>query len=180
ISKVILNWAKVYGKEYKLEISDTEDGPWTECAYVADNPGAGLITHEFPPQTGRHVRMYGMTSSGGGFSLYEMAVYGEAVVAVETRPENEIGQPDLPNLEQNYPNPFNSATVINYFLPHSAPARLTIFNLAGQKVATLADGMHQAGMHSIQWHAENQTSGLYFYQLETDDLKVVKKLLLQR
>lgn len=70
------------------------------------------------------------------------------------------------SLGQNYPNPFNPMTIFKYSLPVDAHVRLTIFNLLGQEVATLADGVQAAGFKSVTWNANGYPSGVYFYRLE--------------
>ena len=82
----------------------------------------------------------------------------------------EESVPTSYRLEQNYPNPFNPATTISFEMPAAGAARLTVFNLLGEEVATLVDGLLQAGHHSAVWGGTDMTgrpvsSGLYFYQL---------------
>ncbi|MCK5573561.1 MAG: T9SS type A sorting domain-containing protein, partial [Bacteroidetes bacterium] len=82
----------------------------------------------------------------------------------------EESVPTSYRLEQNYPNPFNPATTISFEMPAAGAARLTVFNLLGEEVTTLVDGLLQAGHHSAVWGGTDMTgrpvsSGLYFYQL---------------
>lgn len=69
-------------------------------------------------------------------------------------------------LSQNYPNPFNPSTTIEFALPQSAKVNISIFNLLGEKIHTLADGKMSQGVHSINWNASNLSSGVYFYRIE--------------
>ncbi|PJA26380.1 MAG: hypothetical protein CO189_11090 [candidate division Zixibacteria bacterium CG_4_9_14_3_um_filter_46_8] len=78
----------------------------------------------------------------------------------------------------NYPNPFNASTEIRYSLPAEAKVRLEVFNLLGQKVATLIDGVQVAGQHSIVWDAASMSSGAYFYSLTTDINTITRKMVL--
>ncbi|MEW6411959.1 MAG: S8 family serine peptidase [Candidatus Zixiibacteriota bacterium] len=87
----------------------------------------------------------------------------------------------LPNeygLGQNYPNPFNPTTEIFFSLPENSRVKLEVFNIRGQRVTTLADGMYTAGQHSVTWDASSVASGVYFYRLETDNFVDQKKMLL--
>ena len=86
--------------------------------------------------------------------------------------------PDAFSLGQNYPNPFNPATEIEFSLPRSANIRMEIYNIAGQKVATLVDGQRDAGQHSVFWDASENASGVYFYRLSADDFVDTRKMLL--
>jgi len=83
-------------------------------------------------------------------------------------------------LRQNYPNPFNAQTTIRYSLPESGPVTLTIYNLLGQKIATLFDGLQTAGEHSLMWDASKMNSGEYFARLvfnnmsQTTNMAIIK------
>ena len=73
-------------------------------------------------------------------------------------------------LGQNYPNPFNPSTIIPYQLPTSAHVRLEVFNLLGQRLATLVDAEQAAGMHTAQWDATDAAgravgAGVYIYRM---------------
>jgi len=87
------------------------------------------------------------------------------------------------NLKQNYPNPFNHSTQIRFSLNKSGRAQLNIFNLQGQLVKNLIDEVRKSGAYQVLWDGTNQSnqplcSGLYFYQLKTDNQVITKKMLL--
>jgi hypothetical protein len=89
------------------------------------------------------------------------------------------------SLEQNYPNPFNSETMIRFALPAKTVVELAVFDLVGQKVATLVSEMREAGMHVVRWDGRGgggrePGSGVYLYQLKGGDGRRVdtRKLLL--
>ncbi|MCD4691917.1 MAG: T9SS type A sorting domain-containing protein, partial [Calditrichales bacterium] len=71
-------------------------------------------------------------------------------------------------LHQNYPNPFNPTTTISYQLPAISQVDLGIYNLLGQKVATLVSQMQSAGNYTVEWDASGFASGVFCYKLETD------------
>jgi len=70
------------------------------------------------------------------------------------------------DLEQNYPNPFNPTATINYRLAVESRATLRIYNLLGEVVQVLTDGVKQAGFETVAWDATKLPSGTYFYKLE--------------
>jgi len=91
--------------------------------------------------------------------------------------------PDHFELSQNYPNPFNPQTEIRFSLPRSSNVNLSIFNTAGQKVATLVDRSMPAGEHVVRWsgvgdHGRNVATGVYFYRLLAEDFSDSKKMVL--
>jgi hypothetical protein len=84
-------------------------------------------------------------------------------------------------LAQNYPNPFNPDTIIRYTLPVTCHVNLSIYNLLGQKVATLVSEKQTAGKYQVQWDASAFASGVYFYRLRTNKgFMHTKKLILLR
>ena len=73
-------------------------------------------------------------------------------------------------LGPNYPNPFNPSTIIPYKLAASSEVRLEVFNLLGQRIATLVDGERSAGFHTATWHATDAAgravgTGVYIYRM---------------
>ena len=83
----------------------------------------------------------------------------------------------------NYPNPFNPTTNIKYSIPEQSRVSLTIYNLLGQKVATLVDQVQQSGIYTANWNGTNDggmavTSGLYLYRLNAGSFVATKKMLL--
>jgi hypothetical protein len=81
-------------------------------------------------------------------------------------------------LHQNYPNPFNPSTTINYELPIANYVDLSIYNVIGQKVASLVSRNQSPGSYQVEWDAKGFPSGIYYYQISTDDYRAVKKMLL--
>ncbi|MBO6793705.1 MAG: T9SS type A sorting domain-containing protein [Balneolaceae bacterium] len=82
------------------------------------------------------------------------------------------------SLLQNYPNPFNPSTNIGYTLAEKADVELSIYNMLGQKVATVVNQTQEAGSYSITWQAGNLSSGVYIYQLKTGDKSFTKRMML--
>ncbi len=94
--------------------------------------------------------------------------FGNVAVSVEDR-FDDSGIAAGYTLSQNYPNPFNPATNIEFSLPQPGMVTLTVYNMLGQKVATLVSGELQAGKHSYHWDASGLASGVYLYRLTAAD-----------
>ncbi len=112
-------------------------------------------------------------------STTNLTVSPDMVAAVQQAPIQPVNY----SLEQNYPNPFNPTTQIAFSVPTSMHVTVTIFNILGQRIATLVDGHMSAGSHVVTWNARNQNgemmpTGVYFYRLSTPTFTAVKKMLL--
>ncbi len=83
-------------------------------------------------------------------------------------------------LMQNYPNPFNPTTNINFTLPKNSNVRLSVYNLLGQKVATLMDKPLTAGQYHVTFNGSDLPSGVYFYTLRAGNFVATKKMILMK
>jgi hypothetical protein len=81
-------------------------------------------------------------------------------------------------LAQNYPNPFNPSTVIEYRMPASGYVSLRVYNMLGQVVRTLVDGVQSAGNYSVRFEGSSLSTGVYFYRLQTGSFVSVRKMLM--
>ncbi|MEN8228389.1 MAG: T9SS type A sorting domain-containing protein [Bacteroidota bacterium] len=83
-------------------------------------------------------------------------------------------------LEQNFPNPFSQTTMITYRLEEPAEIELTVYNLLGQKIATLADALAMAGRYTVEFNASALTPGVYFYRLKAGDFMMIQKMVVDQ
>lgn len=119
-----------------------------------------------------------------------LPIYTEVEYAVLIHPkpsgvEDEIGTsiPKDFELLQNHPNPFNMETVIRYHLRKPSAVTLNVYNILGQKVATLVDEYQQAGTKTVIWDGKDKNgddlaSSVYFYELRAGDVKQSKRMVL--
>ena len=101
--------------------------------------------------------------------------YGEFV---EVNVPIDTEHPRSPTLLPNYPNPFNPSTTITFELPEASDVRLSVYGITGQMVGVLVNGHRSAGRHTVQFHAEGLSSGMYLYRLQTGDVVQTRKMLL--
>ncbi len=90
----------------------------------------------------------------------------------------EAAVPDRISFFQNYPNPFNDATTLKFYIPQAGRAILSVYDIQGQKVATLMDDIQQAGVHTVVWDASELASGIYFLKLSTGSGSITRKAVL--
>jgi hypothetical protein len=105
-------------------------------------------------------------------------------VSVKSRERN---LPESFFIEQNYPNPFsakgygtfgNPSTTIRFGLPAASHVTVEVFNMLGQKVATLFDGRKDAGVHDLQFNAVNLSAGVYLYRIQAGEVVSINRMVL--
>jgi len=114
-------------------------------------------------------------------TLYAGLTHGlyHTLVPVTSIPETELTQlPTAPILLGNYPNPFNSTTAISFSLPKSSETKLAVYNLSGERVATLLSQNEPAGTHSVRWSAQGYSSGVYFLKMSMGTMTQTRKIVL--
>lgn len=97
--------------------------------------------------------------SGGEFEL----IFATGIVVGVEDIAGEI--PTNYRLEQNFPNPFNPSTTIRYAVPEQSHVKIQVYNLLGQRIATLVDEINDTGNYEITWHPDGP-SGTYVYRIE--------------
>jgi len=93
--------------------------------------------------------------------------------------------PEKISLSPNYPNPFNLETTFEYGLPKESRVRLVIYNVKGQEVRSLVDGLQPAGFKKMIWNGRNNFgieigSGVFFLRLEVNGETFTRKITLQK
>ena len=106
--------------------------------------------------------------------------YGVKAYMITSIDNENTNIPNGFSLSQNYPNPFNPTTKINFTIPVAGRTELTIYNMLGQKVATVVDKELSAGTYQYNFNANDLSSGLYFYTLQSNSKMETKKMLLLR
>ena len=106
-------------------------------------------------------------------------IYHKSALVTEFEPAVNLAEQKF-DLKQNYPNPFNPTTAISYQLPTASHVDLHIFNIIGQKVASLVSKRQQAGSYKIEWDAGGYSSGVYFYRIQAGSFIAIKKLILMK
>jgi parallel beta-helix repeat protein/predicted outer membrane repeat protein len=122
---------------------------------------------------------------GLGANRSDMGAYGgdNADWPTAVGQDEERGRSPIPSsfsLYQNYPNPFNSQTFLRYDLLKSGQITVSIYNVLGQRVATLYEGHQEVGEHKVVWKANDCSTGIYFAKLKFNDhSKTIKMILLK-
>ena len=83
-------------------------------------------------------------------------------------------------LSQNYPNPFNPTTIIRFEVPKTSKIKLTIYDAVGKSVRVLADALFEKGIYEKTLDAKELASGVYIYEIKSDDVTLRQKMVLQK
>src|ERR1035437_3211895 len=83
-------------------------------------------------------------------------------------------------LNQNYPNPFNPSTTIRFEVPKNSRIKLTVYNMLGEAVKVLSDAFFEEGVYEKTFDARELASGVYIYELKSDDVLLKQKIVLQK
>lgn len=131
---------------------------------------------EFPYNI--YIRDETMYIAGGGDGVYILR--NNLLTSIASNPAT---RPVGFHLAQNYPNPFNPETVISYQLSVVNDVTVTVYDLLGRKVRTLADRRQSAGQYSVAWDGRDDAGkpvagGVYFFQLQAGELRAVRKGIL--
>jgi hypothetical protein len=92
--------------------------------------------------------------------------------------QNDKDIPKEYKLYNNYPNPFNPTTNVQFSIVNVHYVTLKVFDILGRNVATLVNEQLQPGTYEVTWNAQNYTSGVYFYRLQSGDFTDTKRMLM--
>ena len=104
--------------------------------------------------------------------------YSEELNFEITDVAGETALPTKYSLSNNYPNPFNPSTQIKFAIPQSGNVRITIYNSLGKEVKVLKNENLNAGYYNVTWNANGFSSGIYFYEMKSNNFVQVRKMLL--
>ncbi len=142
------------------------DGTSTSAPEVAGSPFSGtslppdiLASNDDGALTFRFRSNPAFTSDGWAADIYSTTVAG-------TRDYQPVVVKEFA-LKANYPNPFNPTTEIRYQIARTTHVQLSVYNMLGQKIATLVNGKQKTGVYSVRFDAANLAAGIYFYRLST-------------
>jgi hypothetical protein len=146
---------------------------------------------DVPLYTGMYADLYAISDGSGGaiglgwhqfdfsirmFKVSKNGVLGEVITNLDDK--RQLILPEEIILYQNYPNPFNSLTVIRFYLPEENKINISLYNILGEKIKTIADGYYFTGMYSINFSSNDLPSGIYLYKMKTSTQSLTKKLII--
>lgn len=156
----------------KYIYADFVSGRIWALTYDGQNPAENFLILN----SGKTISTFGIDKNN---ELYILSFDGKIYRFAYVDPTGVKGEkPASYGLFHNFPNPFNPKTTIIADIKDRGNIKVEIFDLQGNKVATLFSGQIDAGRHRFYWDAEKFPSGVYIYQLTTNEFKVSKKMVL--
>jgi len=177
-NSVTLNWSTATEKNnsgFSVERKTLLDETWTAAGFV---PGHGTTTERKNYSfTDENMQMGSYTYRLKQIDFDGSTEYSNEIIVEVAAPEKFV-------LLQNYPNPFNPSTTIGFSIPHTSNVSVDVFNVVGERVATVMNQTLEAGYHQIDFNASNLPSGTYIYQLKANNQSgtfvEVKKMILMK
>lgn len=120
------------------------------------------------------------TDSLHGWTFGYNKIYRTTTGGVNTEVSEYVNRtgPEKFSLQQNFPNPFNNETVIQFDLNKKEYVSLTVYDLLGKVITTIAEGYYQPGRYTVKFNGDGLPSGIYFYRLQSQGFTDVKKMVL--
>jgi hypothetical protein len=158
--------------------------------YTASNGNANVVLDGGTRFTGHNYFLNPNTQAfeATNFGAFVLANITYLTTSVEERTETML--PQQFKLYANYPNPIQSATLraadealhsftqIRFDLPKASHVRITVYDLMGRVITTLLDERRPAGQHQVRWNLRGVPAGMYFYKMEAENFKAVRKMLI--
>jgi hypothetical protein len=160
---------------FSIERKTPLDERWKEVGFV---PGFGTTTER---------KSYSFTDENLSMCSYSYRLKQidfDGTVEYSNEVFAEVGAPKNFSLLQNYPNPFNPSTTIEFSIPQASNVKIDIYNIVGERVATLINNTLDTGYHTINFNAINLPSGTYVYRIivngNSSSFTDIKKMLLMK
>jgi len=180
---VILNWetaTEINNKGFEVERAvqktvmdgNTEALEFQQIAFIQ---GQGTSTNSKSYSYVDHASKYGKYV----YRLKQVDFNGDYKYSPNVTASAGIA-PATYSLNQNYPNPFNPTTTIRFEIPKTTNITLAVYNMLGQKVKILANGIYSDGVYEQSFDASGLSSGIYIYELKSDDFQIRKKMVLEK
>ncbi|MEJ2545098.1 MAG: family 43 glycosylhydrolase [Calditrichaceae bacterium] len=139
-----------------------------------------VFSSEMESVSGTHDVYLKFVGSDGGdlfrIQFFRFLTEGDSITSINKNVARS--KPQDFGLKQNYPNPFNPTTRIDFSLPKAGKVELILYNQIGQKIRTIAEGEYSAGVHQIDFFADNLASGIYYYELTSGSFQQIKKMVI--
>ncbi|MEW5922677.1 MAG: two-component regulator propeller domain-containing protein [Candidatus Zixiibacteriota bacterium] len=163
---------------------------WTNAfdVWLSVFDGAVWVTYDRYNGVGSNADVTDITVDTAG--MVWISTFGDGLTSFEHESsdapdDNRSSLPASFNLLQNFPNPFNASTKISYALSRRAHVTISIYNVLGRNIMELVDAVIEPGEHAVIWDGNDfsgnpASSGIYFYEIRSDDFRQTRKMVLMK
>ena len=162
-----ITWSGVNVNDVKIELSTNNGTDWSTI--IQSTPNTGTYAWVVAAQDSSDECLIRITSVENGY-VYDVSDAVFTIDIVSGLEEELESNPTEFSLVQNYPNPFNPSTTIRYAVPKTSHISIKVYDLTGQEVATLINGIKEVGTYEVKFDAHNLASGIYLYRMIATDL----------
>lgn len=175
-TSITIQWQDNSSNELGFIIARREEGQIL-FKYI-DTVGLDILTYQEVGLTPDNVYYYKVCSYNTfGLSDFTNTVTGRTAKSTNIVMQNATTPEDF-YLHDNFPNPFNPSTNIRFDITEKSFVTMIIYSSSGKEVDRLLSQSLFPGTYQVKWNAVNQSSGVYFYRLETENFSAIKKMIL--
>ncbi len=173
--KIEISWFAKNTSGINLEYTTDEGYSWTP---IVSNLSTSCGGYEWQIPNTPSSQCYIAAYDSKNPLIRNQSDYAFTIIANPTAVEEHF----IPQfrLEQNYPNPFNPTTTITYSIPEKSHVQLIVYDVLGTEVSTLVNEEKAAGNYEVKFSADELSSGIYFYKLQTGQFTDIKKMLITK
>ncbi len=184
ISQLRINGSEGAANETSIDIIESRGDFNVSFGFKSDGSDATGGWRSFPSGAKLFYLGFGFESINDSLSSITRnqlfsKVYDWFMGATSTPLENDLNPKEFV-LYQNYPNPFNATTNIQFYLPEKSKIRINLYNSLGELVKIILNNELEAGNHLLRFEANNLSSGVYIYSVETGNKVLSKKMVLMK
>ena len=158
---------------YRIQFSQSADF----SSLIMDSAGVADTTIGIPPLQYFTIYFWRVrATSPAGTSPWSAGFKFRTVQVSGVEPAPDV--PSTFGLDQNYPNPFNPTTMIGYQVPVAGRVSIVVYDVLGQEVDRLVDGVETPGRHAVPWDGSRRASGVYLVRMTAGSFAATKRMLL--
>lgn len=175
VATVSIQEGQAKALKHEVFYSKDDGATWTSAGIITSTTTACQVQSvSINQSTANRVKITNASGTAGDMNVNLIEVTSTSPLTVKAEASAKVSSFKL----GNYPNPFNPSTKITFDVPQTSNINLSVFNMLGEKVATLHEGLVPAGSYSSVFNASNIPSGMYIVRLQAERATISKKIML--
>jgi hypothetical protein len=167
---ILLSWDALEDND----LSSYKVYSWNGGDYLANSPVASSTSNSVVVSADSEDRNFVVV----GEDIHNNLGMASDIVVITSNNEIDSNLPETFKINSVYPNPFNPAAQVSFDVPQTSEISITVYNVLGSKVATLAERTFSAGTHTVQFDGSGLASGMYLIRAQMDNQMLTKQVTL--